>query len=119
MGASGAPWFVNPIKGQLPLLEGDGRVSSSDDLTHETSASTSTEALDDARRNVTLRAAALAAASTVDPIKFAPSRYPLFLAQFTDIDTQGHAYGVGAAYDAACRKARADQDAVLRLGEAG
>ena len=32
MGASGAPWFVNPIKGQLPLLEGDGRVSSSDDL---------------------------------------------------------------------------------------
>ena len=31
MGASGAPWFVNPIKGALPLLEGDGRVSSSDD----------------------------------------------------------------------------------------
>ena len=49
---------------------------------------TLSEALDDARRNVTLRAAALAAASTVDPIKFAPSRYPLFLAQFTDIDTQ-------------------------------
>ena len=44
MGASGAPWFVNPIKAQLPLLEGDGRVSSSDDITHETSASTSTEA---------------------------------------------------------------------------
>jgi len=44
MGASGAPWFVNPIKDQLPLLEGDGRVSSSDDITHETSASTSTEA---------------------------------------------------------------------------
>ena len=46
MGASGAPWFVNPIKGHLPLLDGDGRVSSSDDATHETSASKSTEALD-------------------------------------------------------------------------
>ena len=57
MGASGAPWFVNPIKGHLPLLDGDGRVSSSDDATHETSASTSTEALDDARRNARHRGA--------------------------------------------------------------
>ena len=105
-GLSGSPWFVNPVKRHLPMLDGDGRVSSSADDTYETTAYKTTQELDDARWNATLRAAELAAASTPDPVKFAPSRYPLFMAQFTDIDTQGHTYGgVSPQYETACRRA--------------
>ena len=55
-GIAASPWMVNPVKRWLPLLDGDGRVSSSADGAYETTANGTTVKLDDARH-----AAALAA----------------------------------------------------------
>ena len=103
MGITASPFFVNPIKDELPLLDGDGRVSSSADSLYETTESDSTEAYDAARREAALGAAATARGSTPDAAQVAPSKYALFVSQFTDIDTQGHAFGVGAQYETATR----------------
>ena len=59
-GIAASPWMVNPVKRWLPLLDGDGRVSSSADGAYETTANGTTVKLDDARHAAALRGAHLA-----------------------------------------------------------
>ena len=106
-GISASPWFVSVAKDDLPLLDGDGRVSSSADGTYETTRAPSTLAQDTRRKAATLRAVAenVASVSIVDRPTISPSRYALFVSHLTNADTVAHRQGAGEPYEDALRGA--------------
>eukprot|EP00966_Prymnesium_polylepis_P246690 5705708-Prymnesium_polylepis.1 len=100
-GVSASPWLVNPIKAALPLLDGDGRVSSSANGFYETTSSASTASLDTARFAATSAAIVANKASSTNRQQEAPSKYALFLTQLTNVDSVGHRRGTGDEYTSA------------------
>eukprot|EP01079_Euglenida_sp_SAG-EU17-18_P004276 gene4276-776_t len=110
-GLTGSPWWKNLISSYLPFLSGDGTVSTKyvspaqdQKYAHETS-----DPADWARLNVALEAIDLSLTSsctmtsvvngTLQDSVWYPEYYTLFLTHFSDVDAQGHAYGVGTAWN--------------------
>jgi hypothetical protein len=91
-GVSSSPWLVNLIKPHLPLLTGDGRVSSSADGVYETTMHASTETVDGRRRAATLYAARMNAGTVQNSerVRTHPGRYAFFVTQLTNVDSIGH-----------------------------
>lgn len=105
-GVSSSPWLVNPIKVDLPPLDGDGRTTSAADGVYETTQFGSSKAADLGRREATLAAVRENADSLPNELRASksPSRYGLFVSQLTNVDSVGHRRGsTSAEYEDAMR----------------
>ena len=92
-GMTGSPWFSQIVRTQLPVLSGDGTLSTG-------AGGGGSDSADPADR---LRYEVLETALEED--------YRLFLAHFSDVDLQGHAHGVDAG--GLYRSAVANKTAIL------
>ena len=117
-GIAASPWMVNPVKRWLPLLDGDGRVSSSADGAYETTANGTTVKLDDARHAAALRGAHLARYGSDGGLSDdATGKYSLFVMHLTNVDSIGHRKGATVdtlPYVEAARHAKDQVETLMR-----
>ena len=110
--------MVNPVKRWLPLLDGDGRVSSSADGAYETTANGTTVKLDDARHAAALRGAHLARYGSDGGLSDdATGKYSLFVMHLTNVDSIGHRKGATVdtlPYVEAARHAKDQVETLMR-----
>lgn len=91
-GVTASPWMADIVRSQLPFLRGDGTVSttvsSSGDDEGGAAMLTSADGADHVRGQV-----------AVSALSNLASPYHFFLAHFSDVDVQGHAFGVTPEYN--------------------
>ena len=87
LGVTASPWMADIIKSTLPFLSGDGTIDAAFGTTLPTS-----DIADKERAKVALFA-----------LTREENPYGLFLAHFSDIDKQGHEFGVRCVVPVACR----------------
>eukprot|EP00698_Gefionella_okellyi_P025386 TRINITY_DN9268_c0_g1_i1.p1 TRINITY_DN9268_c0_g1~~TRINITY_DN9268_c0_g1_i1.p1 ORF type:complete len:594 (-),score=147.85 TRINITY_DN9268_c0_g1_i1:88-1869(-) len=89
-GMTASPWMAGIVSSQLPYLQGDGTIATSAVPFGETARSKSIDPADRLRADVVYQALQ----QTAYP-------YGLFLAHFSDIDGQGHDFGVSTRWNKA------------------
>jgi hypothetical protein len=99
-GMTGTPWWEYLVSSHLPPLDGDGTVWS--DFTEENGPTYDWETAnpgDDQRLKVALKAMARSAVTSPFGASGVTQLYDFFLTHFSDVDKQGHEYGVDTKWN--------------------
>lgn len=85
---TGSPWFAEIVRSTLPMLDGDGTIP----ITFKSNGLPSSNNADDARSDIAL-------SYLTDKLVNGAHRFQLSVAHFSDIDMQGHGFGVDVKWN--------------------